>query len=107
MKKTKFAVYAGLLFGMIDIFPMYFMDMPDKEVAMLCAFINRYSIGFIIPLVDMSLPGWIKGLFIGTLLSVPDAIITKAYVPILTFGILGGVIIGIIADRYYKRRPTA
>ncbi len=107
MNKTKFAIYAGLLFGIIDIIPMYFMDIPDKETAMVCAFINRFSIGFIIPLLNISLSGWIKGFLIGILLSVPDAIITGAYAPIMIFGIVGGLIVGIITDHYYKRVPAA
>jgi hypothetical protein len=30
------------------------------------------------------------------LLSVPCAIITKSWIPIMTFGILGGIVIGVI-----------
>ena len=107
MNKTKFAIYAGLVFGIIDIIPMYFMDFPDKEVAILSAFINRFAIGFIIPLLNLNFSGWLKGLIIGILLSVPDALITGAYAPILLFGILGGLIIGIITDHYYKKTPAA
>jgi len=107
MNKTKFAIYAGLAFGIIDITPMYFIDFSGKEVAMSCAFINRFSIGFIIPLLNLNLSGWLKGLIIGILLSVPDALITGSYAPILVSGILGGLIIGIITDHYYKRTPAA
>ena len=107
MNKTKFAIYAGLIFGIIDIIPMYFIDFSGKEVAILCAFINRFSIGFIIPLLNLNLSGWLKGLIIGILLSVPDALITGSYAPILLSGILGGLIIGIITDHYYKKTPAA
>ncbi|RPI04104.1 MAG: hypothetical protein EHM64_11070 [Ignavibacteriae bacterium] len=103
MSRTKFAIYAGLIFGIVDILPMLVMDLPDKGIAIVSAFINRFAIGFIIPLLGIKLAGWQKGLVIGILLSLPDAIITKAYIPILSFGIAGGLIIGIITDRYNKK----
>ena len=106
MSRTKFAIYAGLAFGIIDIVPMFIMDLPDKNIAILSAFINRFAIGFIIPLLNIKLVGWQKGLIVGTLLSLPDAIITKAYAPILSFGILGGLLIGVITDRHDKRKST-
>jgi hypothetical protein len=34
---------------------------------------------------------------VGLLISLPDAIVTKAYVPILVIGVVGGAIIGFIA----------
>ncbi len=107
MNKIKFAVCAGLIYGILDIIPMFFIDLPEKRAAILGAFINRFAIGFTIPLIDLGLKGWQKGVLLGALLSLTDAIITKAYAPILSFGILGGLIIGILADRYEKRRNTA
>jgi hypothetical protein len=41
-----------------------------------------------------SWPGWLVGLTFGLLLSLPDAIVTKAYAPILLSGAIGGAIIG-------------
>ncbi len=107
MKRTKFAIYAGLVFGVLDVIPMFFMDLPDKGIAIAGAFINRFAIGFIIPLINIKLSGSLTGLIIGILLSLPDAIITKAYVPILSFGITGGLIIGFITEKYYKNKPVA
>jgi len=40
------------------------------------------------------------GLFFGLLLSIPDAIITKAYAPIIGLGAVGGTIIGVIIGRF-------
>jgi len=37
---------------------------------------------------------------LGLLLSLPDAIITKAYAPILVLGAIGGLVIGIIAGKW-------
>jgi hypothetical protein len=39
-------------------------------------------------------------LVFGVLLSLPDAIITKAYAPIFGLGAVGGVIIGIIVGKW-------
>lgn len=38
--------------------------------------------------------GWTKGILIGLLISLPDALITKAYLPIIGLGVIGGAIIG-------------
>ena len=38
--------------------------------------------------------GWSVGVTFGVLLSLPDAVVTKAYVPTLIGGAVGGLIIG-------------
>jgi hypothetical protein len=48
----------------------------------------------------LPLPGWAQGLVFGVLLSLPDAIITKAYAPILILGAAGGVVIGLIVGKW-------
>jgi hypothetical protein len=45
-------------------------------------------------------PGWVGGLAIGLLLSLADAIITKAYAPILILGAIGGTLIGWIVQTF-------
>ena len=40
------------------------------------------------------MPAWLKGVVIGLLLSLPDAVITKAFAPIVIIGCIGGAIIG-------------
>jgi len=101
MKKSlKSGLIAGLVFGIVDIIPMFFMDeFDERNSAIIGAFINRFAIGLFIFTVDFPVKGWLKGLLIGLLLSLPDAIITKAYSPILDIGIIGGLIIGIIQQK--------
>lgn len=99
MSRIKTGILAGFAFGLIDIIPMFFMDIPDRRLAIVGAFINRFAIGFIIPNITLSLPGWATGLLIGLLLSLPDAIITAVYGPILGFGIIGGIVIGFLVHR--------
>ena len=48
----------------------------------------------------MPLPGWLIGGIVGLLISLPDAAITKAYVPIIATGVVGGMIIGWAAGRF-------
>jgi len=70
------------------------LQFPDKRAALLGAFLNRFAIGLLIPLVHLGIAGWLLGLGLGILLSLPDAIITKAVAPIIGVGAIGGTIIG-------------
>jgi len=54
----------------------------------------------VIILIDIPCSGWLIGLTIGILLSLPAAIITKLFVPILGIGAVGGVIIGLIRTKF-------
>jgi hypothetical protein len=88
-------IIAGLIFGIVSIIPMFFMKFDDKQTALIASINSRFSIGFIILNQDLPMPGWAKGLLIGFILSLPDAIITKQYKPILGLGIIGGIICGL------------
>ncbi len=79
---------------------MLSMSFPDKKAALLGAFLSRFAIGFLIPLVQMPLPSWAIGGIVGLLVSLPDAVITKAYVPIIATGVVGGIIIGWAGGRF-------
>ena len=103
MSRLVLGLVCGLIFGAVDVALMLPMSFPDKRTALLAAFFSRFGIGFVIPLVELPWPGWLIGLVIGVLLSVPDAIITKAYAPILMSGAVGGVIIGGIAHGWAAR----
>jgi hypothetical protein len=87
----------GLAFGVFCVATMIPLKMDDKRRAMIGAFVNRFGIGFVICNTSLPWAGWSNGLLIGLLLSLPDAIITKAWAPILGFGAVGGAIIGILA----------
>jgi hypothetical protein len=87
-------VVAGLVFGAVAVGMMLPMPFTDKRTALLGAFVDRLGIGIAIGCVQLPWPGWAVGLFFGLLLSLPSAVITKAYVPILVVGGLGGMVIG-------------
>ena len=99
MSRLKAGLIAGVAFGVIDIIPMLFMDLPNRNVAMAGAFTSRFAIGFLIPNTTLPFAGWVNGLLISLLMSIPDAIITGALGPILGFGAVGGIIIGFIVGR--------
>jgi len=85
---------AGLIFGIVSIIPMFFMTFENKANAIAASFISRFAIGFIIYNIALPLPGWAKGALVGVILSLPDAIVTKQYAPILGLGLIGGIICG-------------
>ena len=89
-------VIAGLAFGITSIIPMLFMKFEDKRKAIIASFINRFAIGFIIFNLDLPVTGWLKGLIVGSILSLPDALITKSFKPIMGLGIVGGIICGLL-----------
>ena len=95
MSKVILGLIAGVVFGALDVGLMLPMSFPDKTAALLGAFTSRFAIGFVIGCVQLpSLPGWLVGLLFGLLISLPDAIITHKYIPILVLGGLGGLVIG-------------
>jgi hypothetical protein len=85
---------SGLIFGAVVVGTMLPMQFPDKTTALIAAFISRFGLGLVIGCVQLPWPGWLIGLVFGLLLSIPDALITKAYAPILIIGSVGGLIIG-------------
>ena len=95
MSRLAVGLICGLIFGAVDVALMLPMSFPDKRTALLAAFLSRFGIGLVIPLVNLpTWPGWRVGVTFGVLLSLPDAIVTKAYVPILIGGAIGGLVIG-------------
>jgi len=100
MNPVSFGLLAGLAFGAINVATMLPMDFPDRKAALIGAFLSRFAIGFLIPLVKLPLPGWAIGALVGVLISLPDAVITKSYAPILATGLIGGLVIGWAAGRW-------
>jgi hypothetical protein len=100
MNRVAFGIIAGVLFGAVDVALMLPLKFENRATAFAAAFASRFAIGLLASTVDLPLPPWTRGLLVGLLISIPDAIITKAYVPILTSGILGGAIIGWAAGRW-------
>ncbi|HYU46819.1 MAG TPA: hypothetical protein VEK84_11675 [Terriglobales bacterium] len=100
MSRITLGIICGLGFGLLDAILMLPMPFPNKQVAITGAFLDRFAIGFLICVVDLPWSGWCVGLVVALLVSLPSAVITKAYVPILGVGAVGGIIIGIIRARF-------
>jgi hypothetical protein len=100
MNAVAFGIVAGVGFGLVSVGSMLPMQFQDKPAALSAAFCSRFAIGFLIPLCKLPLPAVVTGVIVALLISLPDAIVTKAYVPVLGLGTLGGAIIGWLSGRY-------
>jgi len=100
MSRILLGIACGIVFGVLSVLTMIPLTFEDKRAAMLGAFVNRFAIGVVIGATSLPVAGWLQGLIFGLLLSLPDAIITKAYAPILGFGLIGGLIIGIVVSAF-------
>lgn len=101
MSAILLGIICGLGFGIIDVavmLPMKFEDKRKKTEALSGAFIERFMLGFLIPNVTLDIHPAITGALIGLGLSVPAAIITRAYLPIILIGVAGGTVIGFITN---------
>ena len=107
MPRLVLGLVAGVVYGALSAASMLPLQFPDKRAALLGAFLNRLSIGIIVgavvgaPQIEaLRLPPWAVGLAVGVLLSAADAVITKAYAPILILGAVGGALIGWLVSRF-------
>ena len=102
MKRLPFGIVSGLLFGAIDVALMLPLQFQDRTTAFAAAFASRFAIGVLAATAQMPLPAWTRGLVVGLLISLPDAIITKAYAPILATSVIGGTLIGWAAEKWAR-----
>ncbi len=107
MSRLLLGLIAGLVYGALSALSMVPLVFPDKAAALTGASLNRLSIGIVIfavigaPQIErLQMPPWAIGLAVGFLLSMADAVITKAYVPILILGALGGALIAWLVGRF-------
>jgi hypothetical protein len=107
MSRLALGLVAGLVFGALAAASMIPLTFPDKRAALSGAFVNRLAIGIVIggvigapQVASLGAPAWAVGVVVGILLSAADAIITKAYVPILVIGAIGGAAIGWLVERF-------
>ena len=99
MNRILLGIVVGILFGIIDVLlmiPISFPDAADKRTAMIGAFFDRFAIGVLIGATNLPLAPWLQGIIVSVLVSLPSAIITRSYVPILAVGVVGGALAGFI-----------
>jgi hypothetical protein len=95
-----FSLVAGLVFGAISAGSMVKIEAPSprqKREAMAAACVDRFLIGFVIGPVAKGLGAnaIMIGALLGLGLSVPSALIARAYIPILAIGTIGGLAVGV------------
>lgn len=99
MSRVPLGVLLGLIIGVVDVALMLPLSFPDKRAALLGAFCARFALGFFAATVRLPLSPILTGVLVGILTSLPDAIITKAYIPIMATGVVFGAIAGWIVGR--------
>jgi hypothetical protein len=100
MSRIGLGVILGLAIGAVDVLLMLPLSFPDKRAALLGAFCARFALGFFSATVRLPMSPLASGALVGVLTSLPDAIITKAYAPIMATGLVFGVIAGWIVGRW-------
>lgn len=100
MTRVSLGILLGLGTGIVDVLLMLPLSFPDKRAALLGAFCARFALGFFAATVRLPATPILTGVIVGVLTSVPDAIITKAYAPIMATGVVFGAIAGWIVDRW-------
>jgi hypothetical protein len=100
MAKLLLGSICGIVWGALSAASMIPLEFSDKKAALAGAFLNRFAIGFVLGAARLPVSTWLNGLILGLLLSLPDAIITKAYAPILILGAIGGVAISLIVNKW-------
>ena len=100
MSRVPLGVLLGLVIGAVDVALMLPLSFPDKRAALLGAFCARFALGFFAATVRLPMSPILTGLLVGILTSLPDAVITKAYVPIMATGVVFGAIAGWIVGRW-------
>jgi hypothetical protein len=94
MNRPVLGILLGLAAGVVDVLLMLPLQFPDKPTALAGAFCSRFVIGFLAANVTLPLHPALAGALVGLLVSIPDAIITKAYVPIIVTGLIFGALAG-------------
>lgn len=100
MSRVPLGVLLGLVIGAADIALMLPLSFPDKRAALLGAFCARFALGFFAATVRLPISPIVTGILVGILTSLPDAIITKTYIPITATGVVFGAIAGWIVGRW-------
>jgi hypothetical protein len=102
----RFTVSAGLVCAAVDtalMAPLTFSSSRDKRVAMTAAFIERFVLGLSIGPVTRALggPGLLIGPAFALAASIPTALTTGSWGPVLGVGVLNGLAVGAAYDQLH------
>lgn len=104
MSKFVLGTILGVVAGVLDVIIMKLTPgITFDSTALVAAGVNRFLIGLFIGWTATSpvkINPILAGLLIGFLVSLPDALISKAYLPVLIIGVVFGLIIGFLVSRF-------
>ena len=103
MSGTVLGAICGVVFGIVDVglmLPIQFPPEKDKNLAMVGAFFSCFAVGVVIGAAKLPMSGWLAGILLALIVSLPSAIVTKSYIPILPVSAIGGAIIGFVVSRW-------
>lgn len=100
MTRVTLGIVLGLAIGLADVLLMLPLAFPDKRAALLGAFCARFALGFFAATARLPIAPVATGIIVGILTSLPDAIITRAYAPIMITGVLFGALAGWVVGRW-------
>ena len=100
MPRIQLGIGLGIVFGLVDVLLMLPLSFADKRAALMGAFCARFALGFFAAVTQLPLPPVLTGIIVGILTSLPDAIITNAFAPIMVTGVLFGAIGGWMVGRW-------
>ncbi|MDA3929886.1 MAG: hypothetical protein PF541_13120 [Prolixibacteraceae bacterium] len=97
MNQLLIAILIGLIAGTIDALPMLIQKMD--RMACISAFGHYLVLGLIIPFIHWEISGWLTGVIVSVLSSIPVMTMVipkekKAFLPMLFSAILLGAAIG-------------
>jgi len=100
VNRVRLGALLGVTVGVVDVLLMLPLQFQDRPAALLGAFCARFALGFFTATVRLPVPPIWAGIVVGLMTSVPDAIITKTYGPILCTGVLFGAVSGWAVGRW-------
>ena len=107
MRKLLICLMIGIIAGIIDVIPMIVQKLDIYANA--SAFVHWIVLGIIIPYVSFKLKGWIKGLVIAVISSLPVIIIVLkdnpcSVIPILVMSVVLGSLVGFAGEKYADKK---
>ncbi|MBP2644805.1 MAG: hypothetical protein H6Q75_245 [Firmicutes bacterium] len=105
MKKFLLSLVLGLFAGIIDVIPMIAQGLD--WYSNISAFIHWIIMGVIIAYTVFDIKGWLKGLIVAEISSLPIAILVfqhdaNAVIPIFVMSAILGSLIGFLSSKYVK-----
>ncbi len=105
MKKIAIALIIGLIVGIIDVIPMYIMQL--NWYANISAIVHWIVLGLLIPFIKWNIKAWLKGIIIATLCALPVIILTleadtSSVLPILISSVILGAFTGITGKKFVE-----